>query len=209
MTLNSSHSTFTQLAADEQVERTVQALQTHGIHVVVCETGEEARAYVLACIPAGAEVYDAPSRTLETLGLTEQIARASRFQSVRTQLATLDLATERNKMRKLIAAPDLLLGSVQAITEQGEILLASASGSQLGAAVFGANKVIWVVSTQKLVHTLADGLRRIREYSLPLENERALQVYGQGSAINKLLTVKAEHEPDRITLVLVKQQIGF
>ena len=112
-------------------------------------------------------------------------------------------------MRKLVAAPEVLVSSVHSITEQGEVLIASAAGSQLGAAAFGASTVIWVASTQKLVCTLEDGLRRIREYSLPLENERSQQVYGQDSAINKLLIINAEHEPGRVTMVLVKQQLGF
>jgi L-lactate utilization protein LutB len=206
-----SHSEFTQLASEKQIEKTVQALQAHGIRVVVCETGEQARTSVLDLIPDGTAVYNSPSRTLEVLGLSEQIEHATRFHSVRTQSSTLDYVTQRNEIRKRIAAPDVLVGSVHAITEQGEVLIASASGSQLSAAACGASLVIWVVGTQKLVRTLSDGLRRIREYSLPLESERVQQVYGQGqvSAINKLLTINAEHEPGRITMVLVKQQLGF
>lgn len=209
MTTNLSNSEFTHLASEQQIEKTVQALQAHGIQTVVCETGEQARTSVLDLIPDGATVYDSPSRTLEVLGLSEQIEHATRFHSMRVQASTLDYVKQRNEIRKLVAAPDVLVGSVQAVTEQGEVLIASASGSQLSAAACGASKVIWVVGTQKLVHTLEDGLRRIREYSLPLENERARQVYGQDSAINKLLTINAEHEPGRITMVLVKQQLGF
>ncbi|GCE15178.1 LUD domain-containing protein [Tengunoibacter tsumagoiensis] len=209
MATNLSHSEFTQLASEKQIEKTIQALQANGIYVVLFETGEEARAYVLDLIPDGTKVYDSPSRTIEVLGLTEQIEHASRFQAVRTLLSTFDHVTQRNEMRKLVAAPDVLVGSVQAITERGEVLIASASGSQVGAAAFGASKVIWVVGTQKLVHTLSDGLRRIHDYSLPLEHERSLQVYGQTSSINKLLTINAEHEPGRTTMVLVKQQLGF
>jgi hypothetical protein len=209
MATNLSHSEFTQLASEQQIEKTVQALQAHGIQAVVFDTGEEASKYVLNLIPAGAEVYNSPSSTIEEIGLAEQIEHPNNFQAVRSRVAALDFATQRNEMRKLVSAPDVLVGSVQAITEQGEVLIASASGSQLSAAVFGANTVIWVVGTQKLVHTLEDGLRRIHEHSLPLENERAQQVYGQGSAVNKLLLINAEHEPDRITIVLVKQQLGF
>ncbi|QBD83404.1 hypothetical protein EPA93_08075 [Ktedonosporobacter rubrisoli] len=204
-----SNSEFTQLASEQQIERTVQALQAHGMQVAVFATGAEASAYVLAQIPAGAEVYNSPSHTLETIGLAEQIEHPTRFHSVRARSAKLDYATQRNEMRKLAAAPDVLVGSVHAITESGEVLIASASGSQLSAAACGASKVIWVVGTQKLVRTLDDGLRRIREHCLPLESERVRQEYGQGSAINKLLTINAEHEPGRVTIVLVKQQLGF
>jgi acyl-CoA hydrolase len=202
-------SEFRQLATEEQITKTVQALEAHGIRVVVFKTGEEARTYVLDLIPSGAEVYNSPSRTLELIGLAEDIEHATRFQSVRARLHTLDRVTQRNEMRKLGASPDVLVGSVHAITEQGEVLIASAVGSQLGPAASGAGAVIWVVGTQKLVRTLEDGFRRIREYSYHLENERTHQVYGQGTAINKLLIVNGEAYPGRITIVLVKEDLGF
>ena len=204
-----SSAEFTQLASDEQIAKTVQALEAHGMRAVIFETGEEARSYILDLIPSGAEVYNSPSRTLELIGLAEEIEHPARFQSVRARLDSLDHVTQRNEMRKLGASPDVLMGSVHAITEQGEVLIASAVGSQLGPAASGAGAVIWVVGTQKLVHTLEDGFRRIREYCLPLESERTQQVYGQASAINKLLIVNGEAYPGRITIVLVKQQLGF
>ena len=200
---------FTQLASEEQIAKTMQALEAHGIRAVVFATGEEARSYVLDLIPSGAEVYNSPSRTLDLIGLTEDIAHPTRFQSVRARLHSLDRVTQRQEMRKLGASPDVLVGSVHAITEQGEVLIASAVGSQLGPAASGAGAVIWVVGTQKLVRTLEDGFRRIREYSLPLESDRTQQVYGQVSAINKLLIVNGEMLPGRIIIVLVKQNLGF
>ncbi len=204
-----SNSEFAQLASEEQIAETVQALEAHGIQAVVFETGEEARNYVLDLIPSGAEVYNSPSRTLELIGLAEEIEHPTRFQSVRARLHLLDRVTQREEMRKLGASPDVLVGSVHAITEQGEIMIVSAVGSQLGPAASGAGAVIWVVGTQKLVRTLEDGFRRIREHSLPLESERTQRVYGQASAINKLLIVNGEAYPGRITIVLVKQNLGF
>jgi hypothetical protein len=200
---------YIQLASEEQLTKTIQALETNGIRSMVFQTGEEAKAYVLDLIPSGAEVYDSPSRTLELIGLAEDIEHAKRFQSVRTRLHALDRATQRREIRGLIASPDVLVGSVHAITEKGEVLLASATGSQLGPAAAGAGLVIWVVGTQKLVRTLEDGFRRIQEYSLPLESERTQRVYGQASAINKLLIVNGEALPGRITIVLIKQNLGF
>jgi hypothetical protein len=204
-----SDSEFMQLASDEQIAKTVQALEAHGMRTVVFESGEEARSYALDLIPSGAEVYNSPSRTLELIGLAENIEHSTRFQSVRTRLHTLDRATQRNELRKLGSSPDVLMGSVHAITEQGEVLIASAVGSQLGPAAFGAGTVIWVVGTQKLVHTLEDGFRRVQQYCYHLENERTHQVYGQATAINKLLIVNGEAHPGRITVILVKQNLGF
>jgi len=200
---------FTQLASEEQITKTVQALEANGIRTLVVETGEEARTRVLDMIPSGVEVYNSVSRTLELIGLAADIEHATRFQPVRARLRSLDRATQQREMRQLIARPDVLVGSVHAITEQGQVLLASAAGTQLAAAAVGAGTVIWVVGTQKLVRTLEDGLRRIQQYSYPLEDMRTRQVYGQPSAINKLLIVNGEMLPGRITIVLVKQNLGF
>ncbi|HEY6407574.1 MAG TPA: LUD domain-containing protein [Ktedonobacteraceae bacterium] len=200
---------FTQLASEEQLTKTVLALEANNIRTVVTQTSEEARMRVLDLIPSGVEVYNSPSRTLELIGLAEDIEHATRFQSVRTRQHSLDRVKQRDEIRRLIASPDVLVGSVHAITEQGQVMIASALGSQLAPAAAGAGAVIWVVGTQKLVRTLDEGFRRIREYSYPLEDVRTRQVYGQGSAINKILLVNGEIQPGRITIVLVKQNLGF
>ncbi len=199
---------FTGLASDDQVAKTAQALEANGIHTIVVDTGEEARACVLRMIPLGVEVYNAPSRTADQIGLTEAIQTATTFHPLRSHLASLDHTTQRDTMRRLIASPDVVIGSVHAITEKGEVLIASATGSQISSESFGAGAVIWVAGTQKLVHNLDEGFRRIREYSYPLENERTQQVYGRPSAINKILVVNGD-VPGRITLILVRQNLGF
>jgi|SRR5258706_8180586 len=200
---------FNHLASDEQIEKTAKALEVHGISTMVFETGGAAREYVLTLIPSGAEVYNPPSRTLDEIGLTTAIEAAVNFQSARSRLHALDRTTQQPEIRKLISSPDIVIGSVHAITEQGEVLVASASGTQLGSAAAGASKVIWVVGTQKLVPTLEEGFRRIREYSYPLENMRTLQTYGKPSAINKILIVNREPQSGRITIILVKENLGF
>jgi L-lactate utilization protein LutC len=199
---------FEHLASEDQITNTVKALKANGIQTFVVATGEEARECVREMIPAGVEVYNSASRTLELIGLAGEIETSTRFQAVRPRLHALDRKTQMQEIRQRTSGPDVLVGSVQAITEQGQIMIASATGSQLGAAAFGANMVIWVVGAQKLVRTMEDGLRRIREYSYPLEDARTRQAYGQPSAINKILIVNGEL-PGRITVVLVKQNLGF
>jgi YkgG family uncharacterized protein len=198
---------FNRLASNEQIDKTVQALEANGIRTIVFESGEEARAYVITLIPAGAQVYTPPSRTTDQIGLTAEIESSTDFQSLRSRLHSLDRTTHQQEIRKLISSPDVVIGSVHAITEKGEVLIASATGSQLSSAASGAGKVIWVAGTQKLVPTLDEGFRRIREYSYPLENMRTYQVYGQPSAIRKILVVNGEL-PGRITIILVKQNLG-
>jgi YkgG family uncharacterized protein len=199
---------FARLASEQEIARTAQALAAHGMETAVVESADEARAKVLEMIPPGAEVYNAVSRTLDLTGLADDILKSDRYQPVRPRLQGLDRVTQQREIRRLTASPEVIVGSVHAITHEGQVMIASATGTQLGAAVWGASKVIWVVGAQKLVRTLEDGFRRIREYSYPLEDARTRQVYGQPSAINKLLIVNGEM-PGRISIVLVKQNLGF
>ena len=199
---------FSRLASEEQVTRTVQALQANHIAAGVVDTADEARARVLDLIQPGAQVYASASRTLDLIGLANEIEHATSFESLRPRIRALDRSTQQREIRRLSSSPDVLVGSVHAITEQGQVLIASAAGNQLAAAAFGASRVIWVAGTQKIVSNLQEGLRRIREYSYPLEDVRTRQVYGQPSAINKILQVNADM-PGRITIILVRQNLGF
>jgi len=148
------------------------------------------------------------SRTLDTLGLSEAINESSRYHPLRSQLKALDRQTQGREWRKLVSSPEYVVGSVHAVTEQGQVLIASASGSQLASYVFGAGHVIWVVGAQKIVRDLGEGFRRVREYSYPLEHERMHALNGLGSFVAKILVV--EHErPGRISVLLVKEALGF
>src|SRR5205823_1570174 len=199
MTTMTPNVEFSILASDERVAATTAALEANGFRTIVTGSGDEARRVVLELLPPGAEVFNATSRTLESIGLAEEIEQSGRFNAVRPRLFQLDRATQAREMRILGAAPDFVIGSVHAVTEQGQVLVASASGSQLASYVYGAGSVIWVVGTQKLVRDIDEGLRRITEYSYPLEDARALQAYGMHSGVNKVLVVHREFQPGRIT----------
>lgn len=194
---------FGQLAADERVVKTARALQANNIQAVIVENGQEAKEKVLELIPAGAEVMCMSSVTLDTIGLSE-------LDTVKKQLMAMDRATQGREMRKLGSAPDWTIGSVQAVTEDGQVVMASNSGSQLPAYAYGAGKVIWVVGVQKITANLDAALKRIYEYVLPLESERVKIAYGMDrSNVSKLLVINKEIVPERITVILVKEKLGF
>jgi len=112
-------------------------------------------------------------------------------------------------LRRKATLARYFLGSVQAITTSGQVVCADQSGSRQGGYVFGAEHVIWVVGAQKIVPTLEDALRRLREHALPLEDQRAKRVGMGGSRIGKLVVYEYEVLPDRITTILVNQRLGF
>lgn len=200
---------YAKLATDAQIERTVKALEANGMQAVVVENGAKAREKVAELLPAGAEVFISSSTTLNVLGITEDIDQSGRYDSVRAKLSKLDRKTQGREMIKLGATPEYVLGSVHALTETGVALIASATGSQLGPYGAGASKVIWVVGSQKIVPNLEEGFKRVEEYTLALENVRAMKAYGMNSSINKLLIVNREVIPGRITVVIVKENVGF
>ncbi len=199
---------WTVLADEQTLEKTVAALEANGFKVIVAESLDEARQKVLDLIPEGSEVFTAQSMTLEASGLASAINESGRYKSIRKQFMTLNRETQMPEMRRLGASPELVVGSVHAITEQGVVLTASGSGSQLAGYVYGASHVIWVVSTQKIVANLEDGLQRIEEYSLPRESERMQRVAGRPSAVAKILITRLERG-GRTTIVLVKANAGF
>src|SRR6202035_3002931 len=147
--------------------------------------------------------------TLRLSGIDEDINTSGRYQAVKPRVLAMDRATGADDIRRLIASPDVVVGSVAALTETGSLVAASASGSQLPAYAGGAARVIWVVGAQKVVPNLTTALRRVEEHCLPLESERAMRVYGRPSAVNRVLILNAEPEPGRGTVLLLREAIGF
>ena len=200
---------FAELASSERILATAAALEQNGIRALVVDSGQDAVRQVVELLPEGSEVFNATSRTLETIGLAEEIERSGRYRAVRPRLYQMDRVMQGREMRKAAAAPDYFVGSAHAVTEQGSLLVASASGSQLGPLVSGAGTVLLVVGAQKIVPDLATGLRRIEEYCYPLEDARARQAYGIPSGINNILIVNRLPAPGRMSVILVREQLGF
>jgi hypothetical protein len=199
---------FEQPADRAHLDGTAAALTARGFKAQVADSAEHARQLVLGAIPEGSEVHSALSETMRELGITNEVDQSGRYDSIRAKLTTLDRETQGREMRKLGAAPDYIVGSAHAITDDGEIIVGSGSGSQLGAYAYAGGNVILVVGHQKLVHDLNEGLRRVREYSLPREYARMQQAGYPGSLLAKTLII--HHEPsDRITVILVPETLGF
>jgi hypothetical protein len=200
---------FGTVADEARVTRTAAALEANGIRVLRAADPAEAKRIVLDLIPDGSQVHSGASQSLEISGIIDEIEGSSRYDALRPRVWSLDRDTQADEIRRLSAAPDVMLGSVHAVTESGALLAASMSGSQLGPYASGAGRVILVVGTQKIVSDLEEGLRRINEYSFPLEDARAQAAYGIHSAVNKVLIINREIVPDRFTVVLVDEVLGF
>ena len=204
-----SKKVFSELVSDEQIKRTVQALEANGINALIAENAEDAKRLFFELVPEESEVFLGASVTLETLGIQAEVDKSGRFDALRPRMFAMDRATQGREIRKMISAPDYAAGSVHAVTEDGHVLIASNTGSQLGPYASGAGKIVWVVGAQKIVKDLNEGMKRIEEYVVPLEEEHMQTLYKIGTAVNKLLIINKEIRPGRITLIIVKEQIGF
>ena len=200
---------FTTMPDEHALRGTVVALEEHGFSVEVVADLDAARQAVLTRIPEGSSVMTNTSVTLADTGLADAINDSGgRWESARNKMFALDFATQAQQMKAIGGQPDYALGSVHAVTGNGTLVIASASGSQLASYAWGAANVIFVVGAQKLVPTLAEAHQRIYEHSLRLEDARAQAAYGQHSQVGKILEIHQEL-PGRIHVVLIRQQVGF
>ena len=200
---------FATVADEARVQRAAAALETNGISVLRAPDAAEAKRIVLGLIPEGSEVHYGASESLEVSGIADEIEKSGRYDPLRPRIWSMDRKTQADEIRRLSSTPDVMLGSVHAVTETGSLVAASLSGSQLGPYATGAGRVILVVGTQKIVSDLDEGLRRINEYAFPLEDARAQAAYGIHSGVNKVLIINREFAPGRITVVFVDEVLGF
>ena len=197
------------LANKATIEKTRQVLEANGIKVIVVDSGKEAKEKTLSLIQKGSSVMTATSTTAQQIGLDSAIDESVDFESLRKKIMALSQSEQRAQARRINSAPDYVVGSVHAVTEDGKIVIASNSGSQLAPYAFSAAHVIWLVGTQKIVKNLDEAMKRIEEYTFKLEDERLMNAYGMHSGIRKVLIINSEVMPERITMILVKERLGF
>ncbi|MEV6964722.1 LUD domain-containing protein [Hamadaea sp. NPDC051192] len=195
-------------ASAEQLDRAAEALRTNGFVVHVVDTAEDARKLVVGeLVPRDQAVFTASSETLRLSGILADLDESGGFQSVRAEAG--ELGDDMWARIRLGALPDVVVGSVHAVTEEGHLVIGSASGSQFAPYASGAKKAVWIVGAQKVVPDLATGLRRLRTHSLPKEWRRLNELAGQTSFLSRILVIEHEWLPERGVVVLVREPIGF
>lgn len=199
---------WTKLAAKGTVEKTAEILRKNGIEVFIAENGEEAKKKVFELIPEGAEVMNNASATLDAIGVSKEIMESGKYTAVRKMITDIKDEKQRREFRRKSASVDYDVGSVNAVTEDGQLVIVSNTGSQIAPIASAAAHVILVVSTQKIVKNLDEAFRRIEEWSLPLESEKLKKLYGVPSNVSKILIISKEYN-SRIKLIFVKEKLGF
>lgn len=201
---------YDKVPANEIFAKTVEALESNGFNPIVVDSVKNAKAKVLSLIPEGSEVMTMTSVTLDQSGISEVINESDKYISAKNKLYAMSRETAGNEMNKIGAATEYTLGSAHAVTQDGKIVIASNTGSQLPAYAYSSSNVIFVVGGQKIVKDLDQAMDRIYTHTLPLESERAKKAYGvSGSNVSKLLILNKEVNTERIKIILIKEAIGF
>jgi acyl-CoA hydrolase len=202
-------SDFSAPASEDRIQRAAAALRANNIESLVVDDADAAKRAVLERIPDGAEVHSGASKTLQQTGIQSELEASTRITWLRKQLMAIDRKTHGREFRKLAAAPDIMLGSVSAVTEDGRLVTASNSGSQLGPYAASAGKVILVIGAQKVVKDLDAAMLRIYEHALGLESERLRATMGIDSYVSAILITNRDPRPGRTTAILVREALGF
>lgn len=199
------------LADKEAIKRTMEAVRSRGISVDLAEKKEDALKRLKEIIPAGAEIMTGGSTTLEQIGFVELLKSGKHpWKNLKDEIFAEKDEAKQAELRKMSVVAEYFLGSVHAVAETGEIVVASASGSQIPSYAFSSDNVIWIVGAQKIVPNLEQGLKRVREHSLPLEDKRMKSIGYPGSTIGKILIFEREIMPNRkVTLIFVNEKLGF
>lgn len=200
---------FADPAPADSLERAAAALTAHGFTVEILSDVSVARDRIGDLVPDGASVFTTASETLRLSGIDQDINTSPDYEALKPRVLAMDRATQGDEIRKLLASPDVVMGSVAAVTETGSLVIASGSGSQLPSCAGGAGRRIWIIGAQKVVPDLSTALRRVEDHCLPLESARTQEVYGWPSAVNGLLILHAEPRPGRSTVLLLREAIGF
>jgi L-lactate utilization protein LutC len=200
---------FTAPASQAQLEQLAQRMRDRNFEVVIVETGQQAKAEVMARIPKGSEVHSAKSKTLEDIGVFKELMESQDYDFLRRKSMKMDRNTQAREMRKLLAAPDIMVGSAQAVTEAGQLVAASASGSQMGPYSAASGHLILVIGSQKIVPDLETALRRINEHVTPYEDARLRAQMGVGTKLARVLILERDYTPGHTTVILVKEPVGM
>jgi hypothetical protein len=194
---------------EETITRTVEALKARNVDVMVVDDGAQALAKLKELVPEGSVIFNNTSETLDSIGYSDYVRQNPKYRNLHDEMeAETDPAKQRDIRRRATMA-DYFIGSVQAVAETGEVVVASGSGSQIAAYVYNAEHLIWLAGTQKICPGLSEAMDRVRGYTLE-RHDSWLQGRGRNpSPIGKLMVFENEVVAGRITMILIKESLGW
>lgn len=202
---------YTDILSDEVVSKVADALKARNITPIIVDTKEQALAEIKKLVPRGGSVMNGSSQTLQEIGFIDYLKAGEHgWNNVHEEILKEKDPAKQARLRKESVLADYFLGSVHAITDAGQVVVASASGSQMPSYAFTSDNVIWVAGVQKIVPTLDAAFARIKDHVVPLEDTRMKGAGYPGTVWARTLIIEREIMPNRhLTMILVKEKLGF
>lgn len=203
---------WTDIPAPEVISKLAETLNTNNIEAFVVENKAEAFEKLKSLIPENAEVNTGSSTTLKEIGFIEHLKHeSSTYNYIGEAIRKENDDSKRKELRRRSIAVEYFVSSVNALTEDGKLVAVDATGSRVGSIPFAAEKVVIVVSANKILKNLNAAFERINSYVVPLEDKRMKQEYGEqaGTSTNKWIIIEKEFFADRIKVIIVKEKLGF
>ena len=203
---------YTTVASPDAVTKTMAALESNGIHPILVDDEKQALEKITSLIPAGASVMNGSSVTLETIGYIDYLKSGSHgWNNLHEGIVNETDPIKQGALRKQALLSDYYLGSVHALTEDGEFLVASNTGSQQSHIVFSSPNVLFVVGAQKIVPTIDAAFKRLYDHVVPLEDEHSIKKWGAGTYPSKIVVFKKEnpHLQRNVQMIIVNKPLGF
>ena len=200
------------LANTEAIQKAIKTLAERGIEAIVVSNRVEALEKVKSLIPKGASVMNGSSRTLEEIGFVDYLKSGNHgWKNLHEEILKEKDPEKQAILGKQAVHSDYYLGSIHAVAETGQLVIASNSGSQLPHIVFTSSNLIFVVGVQKIAPNLDAAIARVREYVLPLEDQRMKSVGMGGSFVSKLLIFEKEQPfmNRKVYVIFVNEKLGF
>jgi hypothetical protein len=200
------------LAAEGSIDKTIASLKSNNFDGLVVESGAEALAKIKELIPKGASVMNGASTTLQQIGFIDYLKDGAHGWN--NLHATILAETDKEKqgdLRKQAILSDYYLGSVHALSQTGEMVIASNTGSQLPHLAYTSPNLVLVVSTKKITPDLMSAFERLDKHVVPKEDVRLMGVYNAHTMHSKTLILHKEN-PNmgrRVLVILVKENLGF
>ncbi|MBI4285518.1 MAG: lactate utilization protein [Chloroflexi bacterium] len=199
-----------QIPDQAAIDRTMAGLKERNFNPVLVPDRKSALETLTKMIPPGSEVMTGSSTTLEEIGFIDLLISSRHpWRNWKDRILPEKDPQKQEDLRRLSTTAEYFIGSIQAVTETGQVLGTDASGSRQGGYVFGGKNVIWVIGVNKIVDEMHRAFNRLYEHCVPLEDARMKRAGFAGTTVGKIVIYERELLPKRITTILVREKLGF
>jgi L-lactate utilization protein LutB len=183
---------------EERARKAVEKLEAHGFKAIYVKTKEEAVKEIWKHVVPQAKVGAAGSVTIREIGILGQLEAKGHvlYDHWKPGIPKENILG----IRKSQMTSDLFLGSVNAITMNGELVNIDGAGNRVNSTTFGPGKVILVAGYNKIVEGVQEAIKRIKNVAAPI-NARRLNIDVPCAKLGKCVDCDSPNRICRVVMI--------